>query len=76
MAIVYIIDCFRGREEMKYTTKTIDLMLFAMIGSHELVKKWWINENKYFGTRPIDVWERDEEGKKEVFDYVAERNGL
>lgn len=34
----------------------LQAMLFALIGDHELIQKWWTTPNKGFGMQcPVDV---------------------
>lgn len=67
MNIVYIGEVMKEQ----YKVEHIDAMLFALLGSHELVKKWWLSPNKYFDMRtPKEVWDCDQGGDKEVFTYV------
>ena len=52
--------------------KQLDAMLFAMIGSDELVHKWWVSPNKAFDDRfPKDVYYQDPQGRQEVSDYIS-----
>ena len=53
---------------MKYTKLHVNEMLFALIGSAELVSQWWKSPNWHFKLEtPEVVWERNPD---EVFDYV------
>lgn len=47
-----------------------NMMLFGMLGSYELVDKWWESPNKAFeGRMPSELFEGDEAMK--VFDYIS-----
>jgi Protein of unknown function (DUF2384) len=40
-------------------------ILYALLGSDELVKKWWSSPNKAFGEMtPIEMWDRDKDRVK------------
>ena len=55
-----------------WNKKQLDAMLFAMIGSDELVHKWWVSPNKAFDDRfPKDVYYQDPQGRHEVSDYIG-----
>jgi hypothetical protein len=48
---------------------TINKYLFAMLGSTELVEKWWTGPNKHWqGETPLAVYDRG--GQDEILDYV------
>lgn len=48
---------------------TINKYLFAMLGSTELVEKWWLSPNKNWnGETPLSVYDRG--GQDEVMVYV------
>lgn len=50
---------------------TINRHLFAMLGSTELVYKWWESPNKYWeGNTPASVFEIGEQGQHEVYNYI------
>lgn len=52
-------------------TYEIDQYLFSLMGSHELVKKWWTSPNKAFDMQtPLQVWETDQNGPEMVTKYV------
>ena len=41
-------------------TPTANLMLISMLGSNDLVDKWWISPNKAFDNKcPVDVDDQD-----------------
>ena len=51
--------------------KQLDAMLFAMLGSEELVHKWWVSPNKAFDDMfPKDVYYQDPNGRQEISDYI------
>ena len=64
-------------QRILWTKGQLDQMLFAMIGSEELVHKWWVSPNKAFDDRfPKDVYYQDPQGRQEVSDYInAYANG-
>lgn len=43
-------------------------MLFGLLGSEELVEKWWMSYNKEFDKTPNEQWEIDPDS---VFDYIG-----
>lgn len=48
--------------------ETCDRLLASMLGSWELVEKWWVSPNKAFdGKHPINVFEQD---RKRVINYL------
>lgn len=50
------------------TKQTINIALKAMLGSDDLVTRWWTIPNKAFNNKkPDDVWEYD---PKAVASYV------
>ena len=51
--------------------KQLDAMLFAMLGSDELVHKWWVSPNKAFDDMfPKDVYYQDPNGRQEISNYI------
>lgn len=55
-------------------TDKYNRILHALLGSNELVQKWWSSPNKAFDDiTPIEMWNRD---KDRVKDYLlAQLNG-
>ena len=50
------------------TKQDLNTCLFAMLGSDELVNKWWESPNLAFeGKTPLEVFEMD---RQDVIDYV------
>jgi hypothetical protein len=46
-------------------TDKYDRILYALLGSNELVQKWWASPNKAFGhISPIEMWNRDKDRVK------------
>ena len=46
-------------------TDKYDRILYALLGSNELVQKWWESPNKAFGDiTPIEMWDRDKDRVK------------
>ena len=42
-------------------TDKYDRILYSLLGSQELVQKWWASSNKAFDEMtPIEMWDRDE----------------
>jgi hypothetical protein len=42
-------------------TDKYDRILYSLLGSQELVQKWWSSSNKAFDEMtPIEMWDRDE----------------
>jgi uncharacterized protein (DUF2384 family) len=56
---------------MKLTVEKLDRCLFSMVGSHDLVSKWWTSPNRAFEMqKPIDVWTESEDGKEKITSYI------
>ena len=46
-------------------TDKYDRILHALLGSNELVQKWWVSPNKAFDDiSPIEMWNRDKDRVK------------
>jgi len=46
-------------------TDKYDRILYALLGSNELVQKWWSSSNKEFDEMtPIEMWDRDKDRVK------------
>jgi hypothetical protein len=46
-------------------TDKYDRILHALLGSNELVKKWWSSPNRAFDDiSPIEMWNRDKDRVK------------
>jgi hypothetical protein len=42
-----------------------DKILYALLGSQELVQKWWASPNRAFNEiTPIEMWDRDKDRVK------------
>ena len=42
-----------------------DRILYALLGSQELVQKWWASPNRAFNEiTPIEMWDRDKDRVK------------
>lgn len=55
-------------------TDKYDRILYALLGSNELVQKWWASPNKAFGhISPIEMWDRDKDRVKNYL--LAQLNG-
>lgn len=51
----------------------LNKILFALLGSDELVSKWWNSPNKAFDLKtPYEMWETDD-GKKRVIEYIYQQ---
>lgn len=53
---------------MDKTRNLCNEMLFGLLGSEELVEKWWMSYNKEFNKTPNEQWEIDPDS---VFDYIG-----
>jgi hypothetical protein len=50
----------------------LDAILYLLLGSTDLVQKWWISPNKAFDDRmPKDVYYQDPQGRQEISDYIS-----
>ena len=50
---------------------TLNRILLALVGREELVEEWWLSKNKAFNMKtPNEVYLSNEEGRKQVIDYV------
>ena len=59
-------------QRILWTKSQLDAMLFAMLGSDELVRKWWHSPNLAFDDMfPKDVYDQDPNGKQEISDYIS-----
>lgn len=46
-------------------TDKYDRILYALLGSNELVQKWWASPNRAFDDiSPIEMWDRDKDRVK------------
>lgn len=55
-------------------TDKYNRILYALLGSNELVQKWWSSPNKAFGDiTPIEMWNRDKDRVKNYL--LAQLNG-
>ena len=55
-------------------TDKYNRILHALLGSNELVQKWWSSPNKAFGDiTPIEMWDRDKDRVKNYL--LAQLNG-
>ena len=46
-------------------TDKYDRILYSLLGSNELVQKWWASPNRAFGDiSPIEMWDRDKDRVK------------
>lgn len=51
--------------------KDVNDVLLALLGSEELVQRWWISDNAAFGfVPPQAIWDQDDVSKEEVAAYV------
>ena len=51
----------------------LNKMLFGLLGSEELVSKWWNSPNKAFDLKtPNELWATDD-GKKQVIEYIYQQ---
>ena len=57
-----------GLQMYSSVREKLDVILFSMLGSRELVEKWWVSPNKAFDMRtPLSLMD---DKKHEVIDYV------
>ena len=43
-------------------TDKYNRILYSLLGSQELVQKWWASPNRAFGDiSPIEMWDRDKD---------------
>lgn len=57
-----------GLQMYSSVKEKLDVILFSMLGSKELVEKWWVSPNKAFDMRtPLSLMD---DKKHEVIDYV------
>jgi hypothetical protein len=50
----------------------LDAILYLLLGSTDLVHKWWISPNKAFDDMmPKDVYYQDPQGRQEISDYIS-----
>lgn len=55
-------------------TDKYNRILHALLGSNELVQKWWSSPNRAFGDiTPIEMWDRDKDRVKNYL--LAQLNG-
>lgn len=55
-------------------TDKYNRILHALLGSDELVQKWWSSPNRAFGDiTPIEMWDRDKDRVKNYL--LAQLNG-
>jgi len=51
--------------------RRLNQLLTALLGSQDLVDKWWLSPNNAFGGKsPAEMWGYSEYGKKAVVQYV------
>jgi hypothetical protein len=51
--------------------RIINLHLFSMLGTDELVDRWWKSPNNYwYGNAPASIFEMGEQGQHEVYNYI------
>lgn len=55
-------------EELNKVRQQCNRMLLGLVGSQELVEKWWTSPNKAFGRTPEEEWVSD---PKSVYDYIG-----
>lgn len=59
-------------QRILWTKSQLDAMLFAMLGSDELVHKWWASPNSAFDDMfPKDVYYQNLNGRQEISDYIS-----
>ena len=54
------------------TKPRLDVILYLILGSTDLVHQWWNSPNEAFDDRhPKDVYYQDPQGRKEICDYIS-----
>ena len=49
----------------------VNAILLALLGSEELVQRWWVGDNVAFEFRPPkQLWDESYDGQQEVANYV------
>jgi hypothetical protein len=49
----------------------VNAILLALLGSEELVQRWWIGDNVAFRLQPPQkIWDSGYDGQREVAEYV------
>ena len=52
--------------------RRLDAILYVILGSTDLVERWWHSPNTAFDNRmPKDVYYQDPQGRKEISDYIS-----
>lgn len=58
------------QDKMAYNTNQ---MLKALLGSDELIKKWWLSPNRAFDEQiPEDLWNTNK-GRNKVYSYLLDQ---
>lgn len=64
-------DHFQVNRKLTNKREHLDKVLFAMLGSDELVVGWWSSPNYHFNlSTPNDIWYSGEDGQIEVSRYI------
>ena len=57
-----------GSHDTNMTQQELNRHLFALVGSDQLVRQWWMTPNRAWqGREPQEIWERNPD---EVITYV------
>ena len=52
--------------------QTLNNLLHTILGSNDLVERWWHSPNQAFDNRmPKDVYYQDPQGRQEISDYIT-----
>ena len=52
--------------------RRLDAILYVILGSTDLVERWWHSPNEAFDNRmPKDVYYQDPQGRQEISDYIS-----
>jgi hypothetical protein len=52
--------------------RRLDAILYVILGSTDLVERWWHSPNTAFDNRlPKDVYYQDPQGRQEISDYIS-----
>lgn len=69
--MIQAVSTVNNVQRIQWTKKQLDDFLYGMLGSDELVSRWWTSPNKAFDDRmPKDVYYQDPNGRQEVSDYI------
>jgi hypothetical protein len=69
---IQLVTIFSENKVTNFSPKEkLNIVLFSMLGSDELVERWWRSPNYHWAlSTPDDIWESSEDGKKQVIQYI------